>query len=194
MNLGTVAAIRSGLVLSRKLSREISSYRYPLLNLRAIHPDGYILPDSLEVFYATELLRQEYLTQQGDIIIRLSIPYTAILIDTDMTGMVVSSNFAIIRLNQKYMLPEYLLWLLNTPDTKRKIYENATSNMLGAVNARFLADFELAILSVEDQRKIAQFNLMAKRERQLLRMLADEKQKYYAGVLNQAYKRAKKGK
>ena len=94
MNLGTVAAIRSGLVLSRKLSREISSYRYPLLNLRAIHPDGYILPDSLEVFYATELLRQEYLTQQGDIIIRLSIPYTAILIDTDMTGMVVSSNFA----------------------------------------------------------------------------------------------------
>lgn len=71
MNLGTVAAIRSGLVLSRKLSPEISSYRYPLLNLRAIHPDGYVRPDSLEVFYATEPLRQEYLTQQDDIIIRL---------------------------------------------------------------------------------------------------------------------------
>lgn len=72
MNLGTVAAIRSGLVLSRKLSPEISSYRYPLLNLRAIHPDGYVRPDSLEVFYATEPLRQEYLTQQDDIIIRLA--------------------------------------------------------------------------------------------------------------------------
>ena len=108
--------------------------------------------------------------------------------------MVVSSNFVVIRVEDKSLLPEYLFWLMNTEKIKRKIYENATSNMLGAVNARFLADFELALLSVEDQRKIAQFNLLAKRERQLLRMLADEKEKYYAGVLNQAYKRAKKGK
>ena len=40
--------------------------------------------------------------------------------------------------------------------------------MLGAVNARFLADFELALLSVENQRKISQFNLLAKRERNYL--------------------------
>ena len=188
MNLGTVAAIRSGLVLSRKLSREISSYRYPLLNLRAIHPDGYILPDSLEVFYATELLRQEYLTQQGDIIIRLSIPYTAILIDTDMTGMVVSSNFAIIRLNQKYMLPEYLLWLLNTPDTKRKIYENSSSNMLSAVRPTYFAELEVLLLPLADQEKIAKLNLLAKQEIQLLKKLADEKERYYVAVIEHAQK------
>ena len=188
MNLGTVAAIRSGLVLSRKLSREISSYRYPLLNLRAIHPDGYILPDSLEVFYATELLRQEYLTQQGDIIIRLSIPYTAILIDTDMTGMVVSSNFVIIRLNQKYMLPEYLLWLLNTPDTKRKIYENSSSNMLSAVRPTFFAELEVLLLPLADQEKIAKLNLLAKQEIQLLKKLADEKERYYVAVIEHAQK------
>lgn len=188
MNLGTVAAIRSGLVLSRKLSREISSYRYPLLNLRAIHPDGYILPDSLEVFYATELLRQEYLTQQGDIIIRLSIPYTAILIDTDMTGMVVSSNFAIIRLNQKYMLPEYLLWLLNTPDIKRKIYENSSSNMLSAVRPAFFAELEVLLLPLADQEKIAKLNLLAKQEIQLLKKLADEKERYYVAVIEHAQK------
>lgn len=188
MNLGTVAAIRSGLVLSRKLSREISSYRYPLLNLRAIHPDGYILPDSLEVFYATELLRQEYLTQQGDIIIRLSLPYTAILIDTDMTGMVVSSNFAIIRLNQKYMLPEYLLWLLNTPDIKRKIYENSSSNMLSAVRPTFFAELEVLLLPLADQEKIAKLNLLAKQEIQLLKKLADEKERYYVAVIEHAQK------
>lgn len=188
MNLGTVAAIRSGLVLSRKLSREISSYRYTLLNLRAIHPDGYILPDSLEVFYATELLRQEYLTQQGDIIIRLSLPYTAILIDTDMTGMVVSSNFAIIRLNQKYMLPEYLLWLLNTPDIKRKIYENSSSNMLSAVRPTFFAELEVLLLPLADQEKIAKLNLLAKQEIQLLKKLADEKERYYVAVIEHAQK------
>ena len=87
-----------------------------------------------------------------------------------------------------------LILVLFRQNGKQIFSISATSNMLGAVNARFLADFELTLLSVEDQRKISQFNLLAKRERQLLRMLADEKEKYYAGVLNQAYKRAKKGK
>lgn len=188
MKLGTVATIRSGLVLSRKLSRELSPFRYPLLNLRAIHPDGYILPDSLEVFYATEPLRQEYLTQQGDIIIRLSIPYTAILIDFGMVGMVVSSNFAIIRLNQGYILPEYLLWLLNTADIKKKIYESSSGNMLSAVRPTFFAELEILPLTLADQEKVAKLNLLAKGEIQLLKKLADEKERYYAAVIDRAQK------
>lgn len=188
MKLGTVATIRSGLVLSRKLSRELSPFRYPLLNLRAIHPDGYILPGSLEVFYATEPLRQEYLTQQGDIIIRLSIPYTAILIDANMVGMVVSSNFAIIRLNQDYMLPEYLLWLLNTPDIQKKIYESSSSNMLSAVRPTFFAELEILPLTLSGQEKIAKLYLLAKRETWLLKKLADEKERYYAAVIDHAQK------
>ena len=188
MKLGTVATIRSGLVLSRKLSRELSPFRYPLLNLRAIHPDGYILSDSLEVFYATEPLRQEYLTQQGDIIIRLSIPYTAILIDSGMVGMVVSSNFAIIRLNQDCILPEYLLWLLNTADTKKKVYESSSSNMLSAVRPTFFAELELLPFNLANQEKIAKLNLLAKRETWLLKKLAEEKERYYVAVIDHTQK------
>ena len=188
MKLGTVATIRSGLVLSRKLSRELSPFRYPLLNLRAIHPDGYILSDSLEVFYATEPLRQEYLTQQGDIIIRLSIPYTAILIDSGMVGMVVFSNFAIIRLNQDCILPEYLLWLLNTADTKKKVYESSSSNMLSAVRPTFFAELEILPFNLANQEKIAKLNLLAKRETWLLKKLAEEKERYYAAVIDHTQK------
>ncbi len=188
MNLGNVAAIRSGLVLSRKLSRERSPYCYPLLNLRAIHPDGYILPDGLEVFHAIEPLHQEYLTQQGDIIIRLSIPYTAVLIDSDMAGIVVSSNFAIVRSNQEYILPEYLLWLLNTPDIKKKIYESSSSNMLNAVKPTFFVSLNVSLLSLANQRKISQLNLLAKQQSRLLKKLAEEKEKYYAIVLDRAHK------
>ena len=189
MNLGNVASIRSGLVLSRKLSREQSPYCYPLLNLRAIHPDGYILSDSLEVFHATEPLSQEYLTQQGDIIIRLSIPYTPILIDPGMVGMVVSSNFTIIRSNQEQLLPEYLLWLLSTPEMKKRIYESSSSNMLSAVRPSFFTGLDISLLSLVDQRKIAQLNLLAKRESRMLKRLAEEKERYYAIVIDRAQKR-----
>lgn len=109
MNLGTVAAIRSGLVLSRKLSPEISSYRYPLLNLRAIHPDGYVRPDSLEVFYATEPLRQEYLTQQDDIIIRLEeygadVGYAIVLATPDDEGKAKTETSYKARVRQNVVL------------------------------------------------------------------------------------------
>lgn len=194
MKLQDLASVRSGLVLSRKQAKEPSEYRYPLINLRCIQQEGTIQLKEADIYEAKEPLKEEYLSQSGDIIVRLTAPYTAVLIDETTSGMVVSSNFVVIRIEDKSLLPEYLFWLLNTEKIKRKIYENATSNMLSAVNARFLADFELVLLSVEDQRKISQFNLLAKRERQLLRMLAEEKEKYYAGVLNQAYKRAKKGK
>ena len=194
MKLHDLASVRSGLVLSRKQAKESSEYRYPLINLRCVQQDGTIQLNEADIYEAKEPLKEEYLSQSGDIIVRLTAPYTAVLIDETTSGMVISSNFVVIRVEDKCLLPEYLFWLLNTEKIKRKIYENATSNMLGAVNARFLADFELALLSVEDQRKISQFNLLSKRERQLLRALADEKEKYYTGVLNRAYKRAKKGK
>ena len=188
MTLGNIAFVRSGLVLSRKLSRKRSPYCYPLLNLRAIHPDGYILSDDLEVFHAIEPLSREYLTQQGDIIIRLSIPYTAILIDSDVEGIVVSSNFAIIRSNRNYLLPEYLLWLLNTPDIKKRIYESSSSNMLSAVRPTFFADLEVLPLPLVDQEIISQLNLLAKQESRLLKKLAEEKEKYYAAVIDHIQK------
>ena len=78
MHLGELASVRSGLVLARKESREPTPYCYNLLTLRSIHPDGSIAQEDLSVFHASEPLKAEYLTQPGDIIVRLTTPYTAI--------------------------------------------------------------------------------------------------------------------
>ncbi len=194
MKLQDLASVRSGLVLSRKQAKEPSEYRYPLINLRCIQQEGTIQLNEADIYEAKEPLKEEYLSQSGDIIVRLTAPYTAVLIDETTSGMVVSSNFVVIRVEDESLLPEYLFWLLNTQKVKRKIYENTTSNMLGAVKAKFLMDFELTLLPLEDQYKIAQLNLLAKKESQLLKELATEKEKLYSCRLDQAYKRAKKGK
>ena len=194
MKLQDLASVRSGLVLSRKQAKEPSEYRYPLINLRCIQQEGTIQLNEADIYEAKEPLKEEYLSQSGDIIVRLTAPYTAVLIDETTSGMVVSSNFVVIRVEDESLLPEYLFWLLNTQKVKRKVYENTTSNMLGAVKAKFLMDFELTLLPLEDQYKIAQLNLLAKKESQLLKELATEKEKLYSCRLDQAYKRAKKGK
>ena len=113
MKLSEIATVRSGLVLSRKQANGPSPYRYPLLTLKSIRPDSYIALDELDWYNAVEPLKPEYLTHVGDIIVRLSIPYTAVLIDENTEGMVIPSSFTIIRANRNHILPEYLFWLLN---------------------------------------------------------------------------------
>ena len=193
MKLGNIATVRSGLVLSRKQAREPSDIRYPLLNLRSIHPGGYIEADQLDVFVAAEYLSPEYLSQIGDVIVRLTAPYTAILIDKVTAGMVISSNFVIIRADRRELLPEYLFWLINTPKIKRSIYANTSSNMLGAIKAKYFSDFEVPSLPIAKQQQIAVMNELALKETKLLRQLADEKECYYSLLIDRAYKEMKRG-
>ena len=193
MKLGNIATVRSGLVLSRKQAREPSGKRYPLLNLRSINPEGYIEANQLGVFDAAVDLSPEYLSQIGDVIIRLSAPYTAVLIDESTAGMVVSSNFVIIRPNHMELLPKYLFWLINTPKVKRSIYENTSSNMLGAIKAKYFSDFEVPSLSITKQQQIADMNELALKETMLLRKLADDKKRYYSLLIDRAHKEMKRG-
>ena len=193
MKLGNIATVRSGLVLSRKQAREPSDIRYPLLNLRSINPGGYIEADQLDVFVAAEYLSPEYLSQIGDVIVRLTAPYTAILIDKVTAGMVISSNFVIIRADRRELLPEYLFWLINTPKIKRSIYENTSSNMLGAIKAKYFSDFEVPSLPIAKQQQIAVMNELALKETKLLRQLADEKERYYSLLIDRAYKEMERG-
>lgn len=177
--LGNIAIVRSGLVLARKQARTPSGIRYPQLNLRSINPGGYIDLDQTETFDATEHLDSEYLSQIGDVIVRMTMPYTAVCIDKNTAGMVISSNFVIIRTDSRKLLPEYLYWLINTQHVKHIIYQNTSRNMLGAIHAGFFSEFEIPLLSISNQQKIATMNHLAIKESKLLRQLADEKEKYY---------------
>lgn len=193
MKLGEMANVRSGLVLSRKQARGATGIRYPLLNLRSISAEGSIDRSQLDVFDAVEYLASEYVSRVDDVIVRMSSPYTAVLIDETSAGIVISSNFIIIHCNKSIILPEYLFWLLNRPETKRAIYENTSSNMLGAVKAKFFTDFDLLPLSMEDQQKIAAMNALAIKETQLLRRLATEKERYYHRLIDNVYEEMKRG-
>ena len=193
MKLSELASVRSGLVLARKLSKGTTPYQYPLLNLRSVQQDGTIDFLTTDSYHAVEPLKPEYLSSPGDIVMRLTAPYTAVLIDESASNMVISSNFVVIRTEHRLLLPEYLFWLLNTQNIRHLIYENATSNMLGAVTARLLGELEIALLPMDAQEKIAQINGLARRESQLLKQLAAEKEKYCSLLLEQFYTYTKRG-
>ena len=192
MKLGEVALVRSGLVLSRKAAKSPSPFRYSLLSLRAMSGEGEILEEELDVFHAAELLKEEYLTRLGDIIVRLSAPYTAVLIESKWENIVVSSNFVIIRVDAQRVVPEYLAWYLNRSWIKRKIYKDSSSNMLGAAKSTLFRKMPLSLPSLEDQYRIGQVFLLARKEGALLFSLAEQKKKYYEDILEQMNDRTRR--
>ena len=179
MQLGCCAEIRSGLVLSRKQAREKTENRYSLLTLKSIKSDATVSEGDLDVFDAVESLNKEYLTAIGDVIVRTSTPYTSVLIDEKTAGMVVSSNFVIIRCCNDILLPEYLFWLLNTESVKKDIFKNSAGNMLAAIKPQYFCDLEIEIPSLREQKLIADFNMTARKELELLERLKTEKEKLY---------------
>ena len=193
MKLENLAFVRSGLVLGRKQSKELSEYRYPLLNLRSIQPNGTVDATLCEIFNATEYLNPEYLTHEGDVVIRLTAPYTAVLITKELEGYVIPSSFIVARVKKNILLPEYLVWLLNSQLSQKQIYDGAVPNMLGGIKPRFFAEIDIEPLPIEEQRAIANLCAMAQRETQLLRDLAAEKEKYYDYSINKIYNKMKRG-
>ncbi|MBD5160786.1 MAG: restriction endonuclease subunit S [Oscillibacter sp.] len=191
MKLGDYVSIRSGLVLSRKHAKEMPVHSYPLLTLRSIQPDGRIDLSKIESFDSAEFLQSEYLSQIGDVIVRLTEPYTAVLIEQDTADMVVTSNFLIIRTNPKWFLPEYLFWFLNSNEMRQKIAKNSSSNVLRAVNASYFSALECPLLPISSQKKLAELHLLARKEQQLLIRLATEKEVLYDRLLTQAFEREK---
>lgn len=193
--LGELATVQSGLILSRKESKVSggTELRYSLINLKSFHEDATIARDALDVFDTKEPLDPKYLTQTGDIVIRLSSPYTAVLITDETTGLVISSYFAVVKVEKKdRLLPEYLYWLLNSRFVKSDILQHNSRNMLGAIRPLYYKELKILLPPMTVQKEIGTLHLLTCREIQLLRKLADQKTEYYERALENQYNECKK--
>lgn len=190
MKLEKLAIVKTGLVTARKQAREPSDkiVRYRQLNLRSIHAEGYIEDRYVEDFFAKEILREEYLTQPGDVVARLTVPYTAVLIDEGWEGIVIPSHFVVIRSDRKRLLPEYLYWLLNTEKVREKLQQDISSTMIGTVKPHSFANLDIELLALKQQQKIARLNMLAKRELYLLERLKEQKKRYYYTAMDKIQK------
>ena len=184
VRLGELASIRSGLVLSRKQVKENGAFCYPALNMRSMDVHGHIDLEQLDRVETKEQLKPEYFTRRGDIVVKISTPYTSTLIDESTAGILIPSNFLIIRTQPGKLLPEYFYWLLNTTRIKNDLGRNSNGSVIGSVKAAYFSDLDIVPLPLEKQEKIAKLDRLAKREAELLRRLADEKEKYYDRVLS----------
>ena len=195
---GDVATIRTGVVTARKKRDEssISSYQYQMLNLKCITTEGYINKEYVENYESALPLKLEYLTQMGDILVRLSAPYTAVLIqDQSVCGLVIPSHFAIIRANPRIVLPEYVYWTLGREKINTQIRQNSSgSTAFGTISSGLIANLPIRLLPIEKQRVLGELLKLSEREQELLHRLAEQKEKYNKELIYKIYNTVKEGK
>ncbi len=186
IKLGTIASISTGLVVKRKQAGTENEAvgQYPMLTLKSFEQGGWLNKRDLEVFFSSEALDAKYLTQKGDVVVRLSSPNTAVSISEEDAGILIPSLFVIIRLETDKILAEYLSIFLNS-DYMKKIYtKDLVGSAIQIIKTSMLKDIDLKLKTLDMQEKIIKLNKQMLKERFLLEELLEEKTKYHNAIIN----------
>ncbi len=186
LKLGQIASIKSGLVLTRKkafINFEIENI-YNLITLKNIKDNGAFNKEPFETFESNKELEEGYFTEEGEILVRLSYPYTAVHIDKGKAGLLVPSSFAIIKLRTADYIPEYVTWYLNSDQVKKELIKSQTGTAMSTTNKSILTSIDIKEMPIEDQKRIGKIQELYFREKELLDRLIEEKEKYYQAITN----------
>ncbi|MCL2254577.1 MAG: restriction endonuclease subunit S [Lachnospiraceae bacterium] len=185
MKLGECLNIRTGLPLSRKIAdSEKATHTYTALSLKAFNDDGTINLEVAEPFCTTEPLKPEYFTRVGDVLIRLSAPYTAAVITEEYQNLLVSQHFSILRCTDGMINPQFLRWWLS--NNRKRFYKSASgSTFLGTISTGYIGDLEFSPPSLEKQQAVGELLELAAREKELLLQLSVSKEKLINAIVIQ---------
>lgn len=183
--------VRAGLVLSRKKSSDEKTVKETkhVLNIKNIESNGTFGDTDYELFEAKEVIEDQYISKQGDIVMRLSYPYTAILIDEAHEGFIIPSYFAIIRLEVEGILPEYLAWYLNQERVKQELKRKQSGTLNVTTNKKVLEALEVQVLTLEKQAELIQLYRLFLEEQQVLLQMMAYKEAYYEKVVVEVLRR-----
>ncbi|MFA7098281.1 MAG: restriction endonuclease subunit S [Gammaproteobacteria bacterium] len=179
MRLDDICEISAGLVLKRKeASHEHEVVKsYKVITLKSFEDDGWINFDYLEDYKSIELLDERYISKQGDVLIRLSNPYTAVYITNEYEGLVIPSLFAILRTDISKVNPGYLSFVLNSETVKQSYFKNSMGITIPVITMRTIRETEIPLQTLAKQSIVSKINELMIKEKKLLQQLSVEKDK-----------------
>lgn len=187
MKLGDIAQIKTGLVLSRKkadLEYNVKA-SYKLLSLKNVSEEGIIIDERFDEFISIDTLDSRYFTREGDILIRLSEPYTAVYISSEYSGLLIPSYFAIIKVKDHSILPQYLAWYLNTNYVKFELERSQFGTRIPSTNQNAIKNIPIEVTPISKQKLLVELYQLHQREKLLNKKLMFEKERLFKGMTQQ---------
>lgn len=184
MLLGDVADVKTGLVLSRKKAeiKYDAKATYKLITLKNITENGVVIKDSFEEFVSNDSLEEHYFTKEGDVLMRLNYPHTAVFIEKQYSGLLVPSYFAIIKVDQTKFLPEYVACYLNSNAVKKELERSHAGSRIPSTNQNVIKMLPVVQTTLSKQKALVELNRLHQKEIELYQLLMGEKKKWFNAV------------
>ncbi len=187
--LNDLFTINSGVVFKRlEAPPGAPGHKYKIITLKSINEFGYIDIEYFDNFNSKKEIAKKHIAKVGDIIVRLSNPYTAVYIDEESQGAVISSLFAILRPKGNQVLSEYASIFLNSDYMKRQYHKDASGSALQMIKTSSLKEYEVIIPTKEKQKAIIEISNLSIRELHLMERLLEQKQLYNKGIIQELIK------
>jgi len=190
LRLKDVSTIRTGLVTARKKASAVDSeiISYGAVTLKSFNPNGSLIVSNLDTFASKEKIKEIYLTQTNDVLLRLREPNIALNISEKYSGLVIPSFIASLRVDETKVDSKFLTYYLNSTTAKRALNSSITGTAINMIKTKELEDLEIQLPSLEEQKKIVEFLDLTSKEINLLEELKNQKEKYYQEVFNNILK------
>lgn len=186
MKLKQIADIRTGLVLSRKKAALSDNVKigYKQITLKSFSNSTSLMLDYIDDFVSTEEIDDSYISREGDVVVRLRDPVTAVCIDKSFKGMVVPSFMSIVRVNSSMIDNEFLAYYINSITAQRVLEKKMKLATIFSLKTRDLEDLEIVLPTLKEQKRVVTLMKLSEKEIQLLEKLKKEKEQFGQAVLD----------
>ena len=196
IKLGNLSTVRTGLVISRKKAKLDSPNKieYEQISLRCFDNGIKLDKSKKEIFTSAEKIDAKYLTQEGDVIVRLRAPSSAVYIEKEDEGLLIHSLLAVIRVDSKLLNAKYLAYYINSNNAQRILKQDVKGTAIPMLKTKDLEELNITLPTLEKQKKLVKFLETSDKERALLIELANEKQQLSQTILDTIIEQNKEAK
>ena len=192
MKLKDISNIRTGLVLARKKATlDDEKHFYRQITLKSFSNSITLESQYLDDFISVEEIDPTYLSQFGDIVVRLREPNTAVYIDEASSGLLIPSLMVIVRVHDKRVNNEFLAHFLNSKEAKKALEKELKGTTISMIKTKDLENLEVVLPSLKEQDSVVALMKLFEKEHQLLDALKAQKQHLSQTILDTIIKQNK---
>lgn len=175
MKLENIATLSVGQILTRVATDENSEIQYKVLQPKAIGNNVIKDEDLTDVRFAKDVEREKF-TREGDIVMKLSTPYDAVVIDENHVDLVIPSFCAVIR-TEEGINPYYVCALINSSYIKEQLKARMAGTVRPMMKISDLRTVKMPKVSNDKMKSIGdEYQLSLKKLDLLTRIINSEKE------------------
>ena len=163
VKLNEITTIKLGLVLDRKKASmgTESKFSYRVVSLKSFNENGIFEDKHCDEFHSNELIKDEYMLNKGDVLLRLREPNFAVYIDSEYKDLIFSSLMVRLRVKDERFNPNFLAHYLNSGIVRRSLSSAVSGTMIPMIKVSDINEIKVPLISHNEQEKIVKYLKLA---------------------------------